>query len=78
MPFSRDMVSKPRGGDVDFQIFAAHSLWNARTIEQLIPGSHKFTILRDPVSAFESYFVYVGYERKYGDINQFALLIEQG
>jgi Galactose-3-O-sulfotransferase len=81
MPFSPGMVSRPGRGDIastNFQIFAAHSLWNARAIEQLIPGAHTFTILREPVSAFESYFVYGGYDRKYGDINQFAELLDQG
>ena len=79
LPFSADMVSRvDRNDDGKFHIFAAHSLWNASAIDQLIPGATKLTILREPAAAFESYFVYIGYDRKYGDINQFASLLDQG
>ena len=68
---------------MEFDIFASHSLWNANEIDNIIPRpSVKFTLLRDPVEAFESGFVYMGFWKttipgKNITINEFAELILQ-
>jgi hypothetical protein len=81
LPFSEEMVYRPRTGGAaraPFHLFAAHSIWNGAAIDQLIPGAHKITILREPVATFESYYVYAGYDKKHGDINEFAKLLSKG
>jgi hypothetical protein len=84
VPFNENMVCKPlRTGfstvaNVSFQLFAAHSIWNAAAIDQLIPSAHKITVLREPVSAFESFFMYAGYDKKHGNINDFAKRLRTG
>ena len=58
-----------------FNIFAAHCIWNYDTVTKIVPQDAKFiTILRDPVDCFESNYVYMGLqEHTYKmDINQFA------
>ena len=56
-----------------FDIFAAHSRWSFAQAKILIPEGFTFTILRDPVDTFESFFSYMGVDKRLGvDINQFA------
>merc|ERR1719233_2565671 len=65
--------------NVVFDIFAAHSRWNLAQVKILIPEGYTFTILRDPVDTFESYFSYMGVDRKLGvDINEFAWRFASG
>lgn len=60
-------------GNVGFDIFAAHSRWNGSEVSRLVPAGYRFTILRDPVDTFESFFSYMNVDKKVGmDINQFA------
>ena len=54
----------------EYDIIASHSLWNAKEVDKVIPKpSVKFTLLRDPVHAFESGFIYMGLGT---DINKYA------
>ena len=54
------------------------SLWDAKEVDKVIPKpSVKFSLLRDPVDAFESGFVYMGIGKYHSsgkeiDINQYA------
>jgi len=77
--FKADMVanfswSKNR----KFDIIASHSLWDPKEVDKVIgKPSVKFSLLRDPVDAFESGFVYMGIGKyhKSGteiDINEYA------
>ena len=62
-----------RGFFSRFDIFAAHSRWNLAQVKILIPEGYTLTILRDPVDTFESFFTYMGVDRRLGvDINNFA------
>ena len=54
----------------EYDIIASHSLWNAKEVDKVIQKpSVKFTLLRDPVHAFESGFIYMGLGT---DINKYA------
>ena len=54
----------------EYDIIASHSLWNGKEVDKVIPKpSVKFTLLRDPVHAFESGFIYMGLGT---DINKYA------
>jgi hypothetical protein len=56
-----------------FDIFTFHSIWNLKEVRKLVPKGPSITILRDPVEAFESGYVYMGMEAAFKmDINKYA------
>ncbi len=57
----------------DFHMFVFHSVWDYNEVSKVVPGAKFFTLLRDPVDCFESNYVYMGLQNRYGmDINKFA------
>ena len=58
-----------------YDIFAFHGMWKLEEISKVIPRGVRFTILRDPVTCFESIYYY--YYREYNSyrrsLNQYAL-----
>ncbi len=56
-----------------FDLFAFHSVWNYSEMRKVLPGAVYVTLLRDPVDAFESNYVYMGLEKANKmDINGYA------
>ena len=41
-------------------LFAIHSVWNHKEIRKILPTGPAVTILRDPISVFESAYSYFG------------------
>ena len=42
----------------DYNLYASHSVWNHIEVRKLIPSGPSVTILRDPISVFESAYSY--------------------
>ncbi len=56
-----------------FDIFAFHSRWETEKVLEMVPGAKIVTILREPLSAFESNYIYMGVQNaRKADINEFA------
>ena len=43
---------------INYDLFASHSVWNHLEVRKLIPSGPSVTILRDPISVFESAYSY--------------------
>ena len=69
-PFKIEWLDKvPWHGRVDYDVSLLHSVWNASAFRSLLgPEAVFFTVLRDPVDAFESLFVYSNMRRNLGGI----------
>ncbi len=73
--FSAKWVLEGPWRDLSFDLFTFHSVWNYREVKKVLPSAVYVTLLRDPVECFESNYVYMGLEKKFGvDINGFAKL----
>ena len=56
-----------------FDIFAFHCRWDYAEVRKIIPEAKFVTILRDPLAAFESSYVYMGLQKLLKvDLNGFA------
>ena len=57
-----------------YNIFALHTKWNQKEVESVLgPGARYVTILRDPVTAFESLYNYMHFRGKFKmDIETFV------
>ena len=42
----------------NYDLFASHSVWNHLEVRKLIPSGYAVTILRNPISVFESAYSY--------------------
>ncbi len=72
-PFNSSLVLDGPWAPLDFDIFAFHCLWRHKEVARMIPEARYITILREPLSLFESGYVYFGLQRARGlDINGFA------
>ena len=72
-PFSKSMAIQWSSKKIEFDVFAAHGRWNADEVTSMIPGGTTFTILRDPVATFESFFSYMNIDKKLGvNVEEFA------
>lgn len=59
---------------VVFDVFACHGKWNLPELKRIIPDGATFTILREPLAAFESMYSYYRLHKRYeADVNDFAL-----
>ncbi len=71
--FDADLVLEGPWKPLEFDIFAFHCLWNYEEVGKIIPRAKFITILREPLSLFESGYVYFGLQKVRGiDINGFA------
>ena len=59
---------------VGYDIFALHTKWDQKEVESVLgPGAKYVTILRDPVTAFESLYNYMHFHKKFKmDIETFV------
>ena len=49
------------------------SIWNYAEVKKVLPAAVYITLLRDPVTCYESNYVYMGLEKAFKmDINKFA------
>ena len=69
-PFKIEWLDKvPWHGHITYDVSLLHSVWNASAFKSLLgPEAAFFTVLRDPVDAFESLFTYTKMERNLGGI----------
>ena len=44
----------------NYNLFASHSVWDHSEVRKVIPSGPSVTILRDPISVFESAYSYYG------------------
>ncbi len=72
--FNADNVLKGPWKDLGgFDIFAFHCRWNYDEVTRIIPDAKHITILREPLSTFESNYVYMGAQSaRKADLNEFA------
>ena len=57
------MVTKLPWARLGYDMFIFHSVWNHDEVEKIIPDAIHITLLRDPVSCYESNYVYMGLEK---------------
>ena len=71
--FNASMVSKLPWARLGYDMFIFHSVWNHAELQKIVPDAVHVTLLRDPVTCYESNYVYMGLERVFKmDINKFA------
>ena len=71
--FSASFVLDGPWKSLGFDIFAFHSIWNYAEMKKVLPDAVYVTLLRDPIDAFESNYVYMGLEKAFKmNINEFA------
>ncbi len=74
-PFDANLVLDGPWKDLgDFDIFASHCRWNRLEVLRIIPEATFITILRDPITTFESNYVYMGKQKALNtSLNDYAL-----
>ncbi len=71
--FHSSVVLNGPWAKLGFDMFIFHSIWNYHEMKKVLPDAAYITLLRDPVDAFESNYVYMGLEKAFKmDINTFA------
>ena len=63
VPFNSSMVTKLPWARLGYDMFIFHSVWNDEEVSKVIPNAIHITLLRDPVSCYESNYVYMDLER---------------
>ena len=65
-----------RHKNVEYDIHAFHGKWNIKVFNKIIPKAFRVTILREPVSCFESMYSYYRLGRRTNlTVNEFAIQI---
>lgn len=73
--FNASMVTKLPWARLGYDMFIFHSVWSYNELNKIIPNAIHVTLLRDPVTCYESNYVYMGLERVFKmDINKFAAI----
>ena len=78
-PWNTEDLTNGPWKQLEFDIFAAHSVWDRDKVRTLIPDAKFVTLLRHPVDVYESLFVFMGLQ-KFSNmtINEYVVKLEKG
>lgn len=72
-PFNSSLVLDGPFKTLGFDMFVSHSQWRYHEVQKVVPNAKYVTILRDPVDALESNYVFMGAQNSFKmDINGYA------